>query len=90
MALAAVPLFVTLERPFSVPNLLWWTTDALEKVRPYDQEPKELSRAVNISAARNEFEPFQIVLRMQASDIHGVDVDITDLSGPAGSAISKN
>src|ERR1051326_4223353 len=90
MALAAVPLFVTLERPFSVPNLLWWTTDALEKVRPYDQAPKELNRAVNISAARNEFEPFQIVLRMQASDIHGVDVDITDLSGPAGAAISKN
>jgi hypothetical protein len=90
MALAAVPLVMSFERPFSAANLLWWTTDALEKVRPYDQEPKELNRAVNISAARNEFEPFQIVLRMQSADIHGVDIDITDLRGPAGAAISKN
>jgi hypothetical protein len=90
MALAAVPLLVTLERPAGAPNLVWWTTNALEKVRPYDHVPKEISRPANISAARNEFEPFQIVLRAEAADIQAVDIDITDLRGSAGAIVSKN
>lgn len=90
MALAAVPLVVTLERSSTAPNLVWWTTDALEKVRPYDHEPKELTQSANISAARNEFEPFQVVLKAAAAEITGVDVDITDLQGPANAVLSKN
>src|SRR5262249_18492425 len=35
-------------------------------------------------AARNEFEPFQVILRPEVQDIDGVDVEVTDLRGQAG------
>src|SRR5262249_35241184 len=60
------------------------------KVHPYDVEPKQLNRTVNISAARNEFEPFQVVLKAQSADINDVDVEITDLRGPADALVTKN
>jgi hypothetical protein len=90
MALAAVPFALTLERPAASPNVVWWVANALEKIHPYDHEPKELNRAINISAARNEFEPFQVVLKAEAGNINNVDVDVTDLRGPADAVLSKD
>lgn len=66
------------------PSLLWWTAGALTKVRPYD--PPEASQSVQLYAARNEFEPFQIVL-VSTQDMAGVDIEITDLVGPNGAII---
>src|SRR5262245_58551586 len=88
LTLAAVPLLMTSFRTLS-PGLSWWTTHALDKVRPDDSVPASLNKSVSIEAARNEFEPFQIVLRAEAESMEGVDVDITDLRGAKGAVIPK-
>src|SRR5437867_12054808 len=81
LLIAAVPLvFTSLERAPD-PGLSWWTTHSLEKIRPYDRAPEGARQNVKISAARNEFEPFQFVLRANGQDIDAVDVEITDLRG---------
>src|SRR5262245_9599297 len=49
-------------------------------MRPFDNLPNA-EHAVRISAARNEFGPFQIVLRAEEEDINGVDIEVTDLRG---------
>jgi len=54
----------------------WWTTDALHKVRPADAPGKR--QQVELFAARNEFEPFQLVLRSDRP-VAGVDVDVGPL-----------
>jgi hypothetical protein len=82
-ALAAVPLLLSAGRTPS-PNLVWWTTHSLEKVRPFDREPHDAAHAVKIAAARNEFEPFQIVLRAEGQDLNDVDVEVSDLRGEGG------
>ena len=81
LLIAAVPLVLTSLERAPVPGLSWWTTHSLEKIRPYDREPNGASRNVKISAARNEFEPFQVVLRTDGHDIDAVDIEITDLQG---------
>jgi len=89
-AIAAVSLLLSVLERERTPALAWWTTHALEKIRPSDREPEQPSHTVKIFAARNEFEPFQIALRTESQDIDGVDVDVTDLRGPGGAAISKD
>jgi len=81
LALAALPLLLSFFRPPRGPDLAFWTTHGLQKIRPFDWPPKEPSREVKISAARNEFEPFQIVLRAEDRDVEAVDVEVTDLRG---------
>src|SRR5689334_16642466 len=83
-ALAALPLALGYITPAQSPAFAWWTTHSLEKVHPFDPEPQEAEHAVKISAARNEFEPFQVVLHADHQDISGIDVEVTDLRGKAG------
>src|SRR3954462_14164186 len=85
LGLAAIPLLLSFARSPQEPEFLWWTTHALDQVRPYDPAPRELNHAVKLKAARNEFEPFQVVFRAQGQDFSAIDVDVTDLRGPAGS-----
>src|SRR5262249_24767717 len=89
LALAAIPLALTTLRP-SPPSLIWWTTDAMEKVRPYDKPPEKLTDSAQLFAARNEFESFQIVFPADSHDVSGVDAQVVDFSGPQGARISKN
>ena len=89
LAFAAVPLIFTVVRPSAAPELVWWTTHALDKVRPHDSEPAQPERVVRIHAARNEFEPFQVILRAEANDIDDVDVDVTDLERSDGALLPK-
>ena len=67
-------------------DLVWWTTHALEKVRPSSSPPPpaERSTGVELAAARNEFEPFQLVLRARSAPLRDVDVELTDLVGERG------
>jgi len=90
LALAALPLMLGSLMKNTEPELIWWTTHALEKIRPYEQPPKELSHEIAISSARNEFEPFQVVLRAAGADIDDIDVDVTDLRGPGNHLLSKS
>ena len=70
-------------------DLRWWTTHALVKVRPMDDSPSRSSQAVDLFAGRNEFEPFQIVLRADSRNVENVDVQISDLLGPSGHSIQN-
>ncbi len=70
--------------------ITWWTTHALEKTRPMSPIPREPAHMVELWAARNEFEPFQIVLRTEGQDLPGVDIEITDLAGPTGAIPAKD
>lgn len=72
-------------RPSEQAPLIWWTTHSLTKVRPYDR-PQE-NKTAFLTAARNEFEPFQIVFRTEREKLEGIDVQISDLLGPAGAQI---
>jgi len=67
----------------------WWTTDALDKVKPLDAIPDMPSKLAELYAGRNEFEPFQIVLRGHGKELPDIDVDVSDLRTQDGSEISK-
>src|SRR6476620_2758460 len=69
-------------------SFVWWTTNRLNKVRPSDV-PHSTPKSVALNAASNEFESFQIVLRSDSDAMTGVDVEMSDLAGPAGSVISN-
>src|SRR5881397_2565504 len=84
LPLAAIPLVLGFLRPAPSPALVWWTTNSLEKIRPYDRVPEHAPQSVKIQAARNEFEPFQVVLRAESPAIDAVDIEVTDLRGKSG------
>jgi hypothetical protein len=67
----------------------WWTTHPLAKIKPLDPVPSAPAKSVDLFAARNEFESFQIVLRAGAADLSGVDIDFSDLRTSQGAEISK-
>lgn len=71
-------------------GLTWWTTHALEKVRPGDRPGN--GGPVELAAAGNEFEPFQLVLRAHDRPARGLDVELTDLTAEDGSGeiLSRN
>ena len=68
-------------KPATAPGLTWWTTHSLEKVHPSDPEPATPAHNASIHAARNEFEPFQLVLRSVGQDLDAVDIEVSDLQG---------
>jgi hypothetical protein len=89
LSIAAVPLVFAGLRP-AAPTLVWWTTHALDKVRPYDAPPDKLKDSVQISAARNEFESFQVVFRADSQQVEGMDLEVSDLTGPGGAILSRS
>ena len=66
----------------------WWTTHSLAKVKPLDPVPSAPVKSVDLYAGRNEFEPFQIVLRAKTKDLSGVDIDFSDFRTPENAEIS--
>jgi hypothetical protein len=68
-------------------EIRWWTTHSLEKIRP-DDRPRPPA-AIELLAARNEFEPFQLVLRADGRRVDDVDVEVSDLTGRSGSRIAS-
>jgi hypothetical protein len=68
--------------------LTWWIEQPLAKVKPADPLPNPpLRKSAEISAARNEFEPFQLVLRAESKDATGIDVEFSDLRLKDGSGV---
>jgi hypothetical protein len=67
----------------------WWTTHPLAKVKPLDPIPSVPVKSVELYAGRNEFEPFQIVLRVKSKDLSGVDIDFSDFRTADGAEISQ-
>ena len=84
-------LLLFLTTPLSAPGaplLTWWIAGPLNKIRPFDQPPLPASKAAYLKAARNEFEPFQLVLRSGDSAADGVDVEVSEFRGAAGARIA--
>jgi glycosyl hydrolase family 123 len=89
LPIAAIPLVFSALRP-AVPSFIWWTTLALDKVRPYDSPPQKLNDTVQISAARNEFESFQVVFHADSQQVDGIDLEVSDLTGPGGAVLPRS
>lgn len=71
----------------AVSDMLVWSENAMVKVRPTDI-PKGGALGVSISAARNEYESFQIIVRAQDHPLSKVELDITDFLPGDGKKIS--
>lgn len=84
-AIAAWCPTVEAPQPFT-----WWTAQPLTKVKPLDPVPGLPMKGVDLYTGRNEFEPFQIVLRAKWKDLSGVDIDFSDFRTAAGAKISRN
>ena len=83
MAGAALGAAVAPPQPFT-----WWTTHPLAKVKPRDPVPNVPVKTADLYAGRNEFEPFQIVLRARSKDRAGVDIEFSDFRDAEGAEIS--
>src|ERR1700689_613162 len=70
--------------------LRWWIVDPLEKIKPLDVVPNAPVTRADLHAGRNEFEPFQIVLRADDADIADIDIEVSDLRSSRGTEISRN
>jgi hypothetical protein len=77
-------------RPAAADPIRWWIADSLAKIKPLDAFPNAPVKHAAVYAGRNEFEPFQIVLRAEDQDIPGVDIEFSDLQTSQGAAISRN
>ena len=64
-----------------------WTTNSLIKVRPSDPRPATASSNMRLYAARNEFEPFQVVLRAGREGADGVDASASNPVSANGAVI---
>ena len=72
-------------RPGGAPPLVVWVVDGMARVGRHD--PPGRASTATVSAARGEYEPFQVVLRAPAGGLTNVDVVASDLVGPAGARI---
>lgn len=59
-----------------------WPAHAMARI--WRQQPVGQGGRVAIAAARNEYEPFQIVVSARGGDLTGITVQVSDLAGPAG------
>ncbi len=66
---------------------IWWA-EGTYKVFRETKAPERKSEAITISAARNEYEPFQLVLRPQVDVPELNFVEVTDFRNDAGDTIS--
>jgi hypothetical protein len=53
----------------STENINIWTTPITHKVKKSDSNPEKIASGINISAAKNEFEPFQVIISKNYGNI---------------------
>ncbi len=63
-------------------NLRVSVVDGLRRVRPHDAVPQ--TNFINLKVARNEYEPFQVVISGGSAGSQHVEVEVSDLGGDAG------
>jgi hypothetical protein len=68
-------------------NPVVWTAPSLHRIGISDKAGDVTK--VNIAAARNEYESFQIVVNGASSGLRNVNVTISDLEGPTGQLIPQ-
>ncbi len=67
--------------------ITWWVEHSLAKVKPSDPVLFPLQKRADIFAARNEFEPFQLILRSEGKDATNLDIEFSDLRTKDGSSV---
>src|SRR6185437_16124446 len=67
---------------------LVWTTSSLIRTGPNDAAGT--GTTATISAARGEYESFQIAIQAPASGLTNVNAGVSDLIGPGGATIAKS
>jgi hypothetical protein len=93
MKLAAALAIAALALPFGMgaarrtPGVVVWSEGPMVKIRPHAQDLRARRGPVSLFAARNEFEPFQVVVRAEGTDVAAVDVEVSDLRGPQGAVL---
>jgi len=65
------------------PAVQVWVADAMSRAKRDD--PPGKAGTLNISAARNEWEPFQIIVRAQGQSVRVNDVRVSDFTSPTDS-----
>lgn len=93
--IASVAVLFSAQSPLLYPactneGLIWWIANPLVKIRPFDPIPASPVHDAEIFAARNEFEPFQMVLRPEGTEAEDLDVEFADFRTDKGSQISKD
>src|SRR5690349_24986622 len=68
-------------------NPVVWIAPSLHRVEM--SETAGAATKVNLAAARNEYESFQIVVNGGSSGLSNVNVTISDLEGPAGQVVPQ-
>jgi hypothetical protein len=61
--------------------------DGLTRIRPDDSQTHQAS--IHLKAARNEYEPFQVVVRAGPDALKAVKVEVSDLRGEGGHVIGR-
>ena len=69
--------------------MTWWTTPPLTRSSLLIPVPSVQAKSVDLYAGRNEFEPFQIVLRARSEGISGVDIEFSDFRTAEGASIAR-
>ncbi len=78
----------------AVPAACWanvptaYFESATVKIQPSRTLPAQPAGTISISAARNEFEPFQVAIHGGARGVRGITAMVSDLRGPDGAVIS--
>jgi hypothetical protein len=88
---SVVPVFLAFPAMFGVVKAhstpVVWTAPSLHRVGMSDAAGKETQ--VSLSAARNEYQSFQIVVNGASEGLSHVNVKVSDLEGPAGEVIPR-
>lgn len=65
-----------------------YATDGLARVRPGD--PAQTAASIAVQAARNEYEPFQVIVHAGSTPLVGVNASASDLRSSTGAVISAS
>ncbi len=65
---------------------LWWAEGAYKVMKDDPAPPVAAAAGIRISCARNEYEPFLLVLRPKAP-LDDIRVHVSDLTGPGGAVL---
>jgi len=68
--------------------VLWWAEGTYKIGKKYEP-PSRKRDCIQISAAKREYEPFQLVIYAKR-DLEEISVKVSDLKNPKGETISKN
>lgn len=70
--------------------VIGWTVGTQKVLQNKSADYINEENIIKISAAKNEYEPFQIVIRSGNELIQDLEIDISDLKSSSGSTISKD